>query len=117
MNQEIFDLIASAELADLDEFEKAIRKARKDIEKENLKTARVRMAEVARDAGLSVDELIEHIKASPEVKLTGRKKVEPIYQNGDNTDEQWTGRGKQPKWLVQELSNGAKLDDFLIKKD
>ncbi|MFW1863942.1 H-NS family nucleoid-associated regulatory protein, partial [Acinetobacter baumannii] len=26
----------------------------------------------------------------------------------------WTGRGKQPRWLVAEIEKGAKLEDFLI---
>ncbi|MBD0191236.1 H-NS family nucleoid-associated regulatory protein, partial [Acinetobacter baumannii] len=29
--------------------------------------------------------------------------------------ETWTGRGKQPRWLVAEIEKGAKLEDFLIK--
>ena len=35
-----------------------------------------------------------------------------FYKN--NTEETWTGRGKQPRWLVAELEKGAKLEDFLI---
>jgi DNA-binding protein H-NS len=31
-----------------------------------------------------------------------------------NTAETWTGRGKQPRWLVAQLEKGAKLEDFLI---
>jgi DNA-binding protein H-NS len=43
-----------------------------------------------------------------------RKPVEPRYRNKNNHAETWTGRGKQPKWLVTELEKGAKLEDFLI---
>ena len=35
-----------------------------------------------------------------------------VFKN--NTEETWTGRGKQPRWLVAELEKGAKLEDFLI---
>ena len=35
------------------------------------------------------------------------------FQNPE-TGETWTGRGKQPRWLVAELEKGAKLEDFLI---
>ncbi|MBC6812953.1 DNA-binding protein, partial [Acinetobacter baumannii] len=31
-----------------------------------------------------------------------------------NAEETWTGRGKQPRWLVAEIETGAKLEDFLI---
>jgi DNA-binding protein H-NS len=43
-----------------------------------------------------------------------KKPVEPKYRNKHNSEETWTGRGKQPKWLVQELEKGAKLEDFAI---
>ncbi|KCZ11152.1 DNA-binding protein, partial [Acinetobacter baumannii] len=36
------------------------------------------------------------------------------YRNKNNAEETWTGRGKQPRWLVAEIEKGAKLEDFLI---
>lgn len=47
-------------------------------------------------------------------KKTTRKSVEPRYRNKNNAEETWTGRGKQPRWLVAEIEKGAKLEDFLI---
>jgi len=47
-------------------------------------------------------------------KKTTRKAVEPRYRNKNNPEDTWTGRGKQPRWLVAELEKGAKLEDFLI---
>ena len=46
----------------------------------------------------------------------GRKggKVAPKYRNPDNKTETWTGRGRQPRWVVARLSKGAKLSDFSI---
>ena len=41
-----------------------------------------------------------------------RKPVAP--KNRNEAGETWTGRGKQPRWLVAELEKGAKLEDFLI---
>ena len=34
------------------------------------------------------------------------------YKQGDNT---WTGRGKKPKFIVNHLATGAKLEDLLVK--
>ena len=42
-----------------------------------------------------------------------RKPVAPKYQLDDKT---WTGRGKQPKWVVEALSGGLTLEDLLIEK-
>ena len=71
---------------------------------------------------LSVDELKRLQEEAEELleygeqkrKKTTRKAVEPRYRNKNNPEETWTGRGKQPRWLVAELEKGAKLEDFLI---
>ena len=41
-------------------------------------------------------------------------KVLPKYFNPSAPAETWSGRGKQPRWLVAALRSGSKLDDFLI---
>jgi DNA-binding protein H-NS len=41
-------------------------------------------------------------------------KVFPKYQNPKNPAESWSGRGKQPHWVRDQLRNGKKLDRFLI---
>lgn len=42
-----------------------------------------------------------------------RKKIAPKYRGPSNSDT-WTGRGMKPRWLTNELSQGKKLEDFLI---
>jgi DNA-binding protein H-NS len=46
----------------------------------------------------------------------GRKlgKVPPKYRNPANPAETWTGRGKQPRWLAEQVGKGKKVEDFLI---
>ena len=41
-------------------------------------------------------------------------KVAPKYRNPGNAEETWAGRGKPPRWLAAELSQGRSLDEFLI---
>ena len=43
-------------------------------------------------------------------------KVLPKYRNPKNRSETWTGRGKQPRWLVDQLRVGRKLNEFLIRQ-
>jgi DNA-binding protein H-NS len=40
-------------------------------------------------------------------------KVAPKYR--DDAGNTWTGRGKQPKWVVAALAMGRSLDSLLIK--
>jgi DNA-binding protein H-NS len=41
-------------------------------------------------------------------------KVLPKYYNPLVPSETWSGRGKQPRWLVAALKTGHKLDEFKI---
>ncbi|MGQ1258771.1 MULTISPECIES: H-NS family nucleoid-associated regulatory protein [Acinetobacter calcoaceticus/baumannii complex] len=68
--------------------------------------------EIAEGVGLTINQLLEI--GSQKFKKQ-RKVVEPRYRNKKNAAETWTGRGKQPRWLVAEIEKGAKLEDFLIK--
>jgi DNA-binding protein H-NS len=45
--------------------------------------------------------------------LKGRK-VPPKYRS--RSGETWAGRGARPRWLVDVIKGGKKLDDFLIDK-
>jgi DNA-binding protein H-NS len=45
--------------------------------------------------------------------LKGRK-VPPKYRGPSG--ETWAGRGERPRWLVDAIKGGKKLDDFLIDK-
>jgi DNA-binding protein H-NS len=48
---------------------------------------------------------------------TARRKyprVFPKYCNPQSPSETWSGRGKQPRWLVAAIESGRKIDDFRI---
>jgi len=45
--------------------------------------------------------------------LKGRK-VPPKYRS--RSGETWAGRGAKPKWLVDAIKGGKKLEEFLIDK-
>ena len=40
--------------------------------------------------------------------------VLPKYRNPVRPSETWAGRGKQPRWLSDQLRLGKTLDEFLI---
>jgi DNA-binding protein H-NS len=54
-------------------------------------------------------------KSSPSRKP--RRKYPPVvakYQNPSVPNETWSGRGRQPRWLVAALKSGRKIEDFSI---
>jgi DNA-binding protein H-NS len=81
---------------------------RKEAEKATIKQ---RIEELANKAGVSIHELYGMNRG----RGAGRGgKVAPKYRNPDNKMETWTGRGRQPRWLVAKLAKGGKLADFAI---
>jgi DNA-binding protein H-NS len=41
-------------------------------------------------------------------------RVVPKYRNPSEPHETWSGRGKQPRWLVAAVKSGRRIDDFKI---
>jgi DNA-binding protein H-NS len=41
--------------------------------------------------------------------------VFPKYKNPAKPAETWAGRGRQPRWVTEQLRSGKKLDDFRIE--
>ncbi len=52
---------------------------------------------------------------APRVSTSKGKKVKPKYRNPSKRSETWAGRGRQPLWLVHELSKGKNIESFLIR--
>ncbi len=82
---------------------------------------RKRIVDFATAEGYSIGELFGGKAASAKAKKAttkGRKlgKVPPKYRNPAKASETWTGRGKQPRWLAEQVRKGKKPEDFLIKK-
>ena len=79
---------------------------RKQEEKTDVKR---QLAELAARSGFELSDVIG--------KQQGRKKGSKVavkYRHPNDPTLTWTGRGRQPLWLVAELKNGKKLGSFLI---
>jgi DNA-binding protein H-NS len=65
------------------------------------------------------EQISEAGSSSAEPRRTDRPrrkypKVLPKYCNPSAPTETWSGRGKQPRWLVTALQSGHKLEEFRI---
>jgi DNA-binding protein H-NS len=50
--------------------------------------------------------------------VSARRPYPPVhakYRNPDQPSETWSGRGKQPRWLVAQLRSGRRIEDFSIR--
>lgn len=90
-----------------------VEKAINDREQKDVQKAREQILAIAKDAGISVEELLG--ASSKKVNKGSGKKVKPQYENPEDITQTWTGRGRQPKWIAEALAGGRKLDDFRMK--
>jgi DNA-binding protein H-NS len=86
-----------------------------------LTTVRARIKAVAAAEGYTIEELFGTVagtatraaRPAKAPRKTGAK-VPPKYRNPASPEQTWTGRGKQPRWLAEQVSQGKKVEDFLI---
>jgi DNA-binding protein H-NS len=99
------DKMNYAELAEL-----RVQVDRAMVEKQNSERAALRnkMAEMAKQHGLSIDELFGKGRK-------GKGSVAPKYRDPKNPQNTWSGRGRMPRWLTAATKGGkSKKEDYLI---
>lgn len=104
--------LAGYTLGELKGLQHDVERAIKDRQQQEVQRAREQILAIAKEAGVSVEDLLGNPGTKPKKK--DGKKVEPKYQNPNDTSQTWTGRGRQPKWMAEALANGKKPDDFLM---
>lgn len=93
-------------VAELDRLKNNIDYAISNRRQSELLKVRRKIDDILEESGFNLQEIME-VKAS-------RKPVKPKYQNPNNPENVWTGRGRRPVWVEQLLSSGKSLDDLLI---
>ena len=71
--------------------------------------ARAKVAKIAEEYGVGLDDLVVAGKAR-----VAKAKVAPKFRNPKDPSQTWAGRGRKPGWLESALKKGAKLDSFKI---
>jgi len=80
-------------------------------EKAEKEAVKAELAAMAKSKGFDMADLFGNGSKVAKEKKT----VAPKYRNPANAEQTWTGRGRKPKWVVEELATGGNLDDFLIR--
>ena len=113
-------------IAQIEELKKQAEKTRKEEFSSVLKTIKKQIADygiTAEDLGLSASAPGKGGRKTKGAAKPGRKprtkratsgtKVAPKYR--DEAGNTWTGRGKQPKWVVSAIAMGRTLESLLIR--
>ena len=79
---------------------------RKTSEEEEL---RQKITALASSSGYSLEELFEG------KSLKVKNKAPMKYRHPDDSSLVWAGRGRKPKWVVEQLSAGKKMEALEIK--
>jgi DNA-binding protein H-NS len=73
-----------------------------------------RLAELRAELEKQLEALIGQPKRKASSSALRGRKVPPKYRS--RSGETWAGRGARPKWMVEALKKGKKMEDFLIDK-
>lgn len=105
--------LSSYKLGDLKTLQRDVENAIKDRQQEEVQKARDQILAIAKDAGVSVEELVG--TTAKKVEKGKGQKARPQYQNPEESSQTWTGRGRKPRWITEALANGKNLIDLRIK--
>lgn len=86
-------------------------------ERQEIERAAEQIEAIARSLNMTAQELIERSGLLAEKVKRGPKpgaKGVALYQNTQDVSKTWTGKGRQPDWIVKHVEGGGKLDDLKI---
>lgn len=64
---------------------------------------------------MALEERLRILNAPPSTRRP-YPPVDAKYRNPDRPSETWSGRGKQPRWLVAQIKSGKRIDEFQIRR-
>ena len=79
----------------------------------------VQVSRLAKKYGYSLDDLVvagnDKKRVGKRPSATAGRKVPPKYQDPDNHDLKWSGRGRNPKWVDAAFARGLTMEDLKIR--
>jgi DNA-binding protein H-NS len=104
--------LADLNLKELKGLQSEIEKQLKERQQQEINKAREQILAISQSVGVTLEELLTNKKVKSDA---GRgKKVQPRYQNPADNSQTWTGRGRKPKWMSDELARGKTMEEFKI---
>lgn len=105
--------ISKLSFAELRELQQQIPQEMKKREAQEKANVLNELKAVAKARGYSLEDLVGKDARPPKTKsATGTVKVK--YRHPENSELQWTGRGRQPKWVESWLKSGGTLDKLAV---
>lgn len=99
--------LSNMSVAQLRDLQEQLKKELTQRETQERAQAIEKILAIAKSVGASVEELMAGVKA-PKVE------VAPRYRNPADAAQQWTGRGRQPKWVKDWVEAGNDIEGLRI---
>lgn len=104
--------LSNYNISELKGLQHDIEKEIKGRQQQEVRKAREQILAIAQDVGISLEDLVAGVAKKPKNEKVGT--VRPQYRNPTDSSQTWSGRGRQPRWIVDGLANGKTLDSFRI---
>lgn len=92
-----------------------LKKAQAEVEQARL----AELGQVIREIKEKIAEYsltIEDLGLKSGAKKSAAKKGEAKYVNPDNAAQTWSGKGRNPAWVVEYLDRGGSINELLLSK-
>src|SRR5215217_3386328 len=101
--------LSNMSVGDLRNLQEQIKQEMKQREHQEVQQAREQILAIAQKVGVPLKDLINTPARGGK---TGTVAVR--YRHPDNSSQQWTGRGRQPKWVKEWVEGGKSLDKLRV---
>jgi DNA-binding protein H-NS len=108
--------LSNMSLGDLRNLQEQIKQEMKQREQQEVQKAREQIIAIAQSVGVPLKDLIAAGGRGGKVGKSGSGtgSVAVRFRNPDNESQQWTGRGRQPKWVKEWVEGGKPLDKLRV---
>jgi DNA-binding protein H-NS len=106
--------LSNMSLGDLRNLQEQIKQETKKREQQEVQKAREQILAIAQSVGLSVDEVVGNARRGAKAANPGTGSVAMRYRNPADASQQWTGRGRQPKWVKEWVEGGKSIDELRV---
>lgn len=88
----------------------ALKQQAEDIRQVELSSAIAEIKDKMAEFGITIEDL----EGKKSLKPRKGQVVAAKYRDSE-TGAEWTGRGREPRWMAEAIANGKNREDFLIR--
>jgi DNA-binding protein H-NS len=108
--------LSNLSLGDMRNLQDQIKQEMKKREQQEVQKAREQIMAIAQSVGLPLKDLINTNArgGAKAAQAGGAGSVAVRFRNPKDASQQWTGRGRQPKWVKEYVEGGKSIDDLRV---